>query len=354
MRRYILNYLTFIILLASIFIPILSYAASVRDSKKSARRDVVKTRKVKHTEVKIIETHKPKTYKPRVHSKIDSKNYKKSELEFTKSFKFNPEHKIYEHEELETFVDIEVTQETEDEKGRLERLFRDIKKKESHKEPTDEYWDYWRYYWWRRNYLGYGRPYYYPYDYPYDYTYGYWDRDYPYEETYEQEREFKTNISLTYQRIDPSIWSIGTELDLIGYKNMGFSMGWYSYEEKLDDGIERLMQFDASFLYEFISLVNGEIGLRSINYQDESAVGLKLGLRGRIPIINRIHLWVKPNITLFRDGTLIGFDGGFSVKINSFLNLFGSYRSLNSSSESLSGPSIGISTNFKFNSSIFQ
>ena len=354
MKRYILNFVTIIILLIGIFFPKLSYAASVKDSKKSAGCDIVKTREVKHTEVKKIETHNPKTYTPTVHSKIDSENYKKSELEFNKSFKFNTENKIYERDEIKTFLDIEASQETEGEKGRLERFFRDIKKKESYEGPADEYWDYWRYYWWRRDYSGYRSPYYYPYDYPYYYTYGYRDSHYEYEETYEQEREYKTFISLNYQRIDASLWSYGGELDLIGYKNMGFSMGWYNYEEELDDGIECMIQFDASFLYEFIPIVDGEIGIRSINYEDESAVGLKLGLRGKIPVLNRINLWVKPNITLFRDGTLMGFDGGFSVKINSFFNLFGSYRGLISSSQSLSGPSIGISTNFTFNSSIFR
>ncbi len=354
MKRYYLNCVTIIVLLIGIFLPTLSYAASIKVTRKTARSDVVRTDNIKHTEVKKIETRKTKIYKPKVHSNIESKNYKKSELELNKSFKFNTENKIYESEEFDTFLDIEVSQEIENEKGRLERFFRDIKKKESYEGSTDEYWDYWRYYWWRRDYSGYRSPYYYPYDYPYYYTYGYPDRDYEYEETYEQEREYKTFISVNYQRIDASLWSYGTELDLIGYKNMGFSMGWYNYEEKLDDGIVSLMQFDASFLYEFMSLVNGEFGIRSINYQDESTVGLKLGLRGNIPVLNRINLWIKPNITLFRDGTLMGFDGGFSVKINSFFNLFGSYRSLNSSSESLSGPSIGISTNFTFNSSIFR
>jgi hypothetical protein len=354
MKKYILNCVTGIILLIGIFLPILSYAASVKDSRKSTRSNIVKTREVKHTEVKKIETNKPKAYKPRTHSRIDNKNYKKSELEFNKSFKFSPRNKIYEREEFKTFLNIEASQEIEDEKGVLESFFRDIKKKESYGGPVDEYWDYWRYYWWRRDYSGYRRPYYYPYDYPYYYTYGYQGRDYEYEEAYEQQREYKTFISLNYQRIDASLWSYGGELDLIGYKNMGFSMGWYNYEEDLDDGIESLMQFDASFLYEFMPIVNGEIGIRSINYQDESTVGLKLGLRGKIPVLNRIDLWVKPSITIFRDGTLIGFDGGFSVKINSFFNLFGSYRGLISSSQSLSGPSIGISTNFKFNSSIFR
>jgi len=272
---------------------------------------------------------------------------------------FTSKQKIYIQEEAKDWGYSYNNQETNGEKSRLGDFFRDVKKPEPSLDGEYEYNDYWRYYLLNRYYWNYRRPYSY-----YPYSYGGWDWNYPYSgsvapygpaygerfgevEKYRTAIENRASLSLIYQKIDTSIAAVGAEFDFIRSRNIGFSLGWSTYEEKLGVKKNRLTQLDASFLYEFIPMLTGEVGLRALYYEDESALGFKLGVRAKLPLTRNINLWVKPNATLFSDGTLIGFSGGFSFNVISLINLVGSYRSLISSTESLSGPSIGLTLNFK-------
>ncbi len=341
MKGNILNYLIIEILLMGLFIPISGYSRSINNSKQKKREAVIKTRVERGVR---SETYKIKTYRTIDYSVNTRKSYRKRVPDYTKSFKITSEQKFHKLEEVRYYKwDGYKIRETEEEKGRLERLFRDVKKVKSPIERDYGYKNYWRYYFCRRYYMGYRR-------YPYDL----WYWDYPYrrvpsfsvyeerEEEYRPVRKSKVSVSLSYHYIDDSLSGIGAEFDYIRSRNMGFSLGWNTYKENLESEKNRLIQMNASFLYEFIPSLTGEIGFGVLYYEDESALGLKLGVRSKIPLTRYFNLWIKPDVTLFSDGILIGFNGGVSFNVASHINIFASYRSLISTTESLSGPSIGI------------
>lgn len=332
-----------ILIISLLVFPIFSYSSSLSDFMK------------KKDKIGVIKREKDKS--PSIDSYIRKKKESEGITELLEDIR-KDEKKLmkidfktmdYSEDSKEDKIDASSTEE----KSRLEKFFRDVKKKDIDSGPEDWYYDYYHYYLWRRYYSGYRNPYYYPYDYPYGYPYG-WGRDYPRRDAYESRWAFDTDISLNFQRIDESLFSYGGEISLSGYRSMGFSLNWTIYEEFTDDGVENLMLFNGSFLYKLLPVITGEIGMASLSYFDETALGLKLGIRAGIPLFDRINIWLRPDITFFQDGIITGFDGGIGVRINSFLNVRGGYRIINSSSESLGGPSFGLGTNFRLDSSIFR
>ncbi len=175
-----------------------------------------------------------------------------------------------------------------------------------------------------------------------------------YEPENKKEGKKECSLSVFYGHINNSISSTGANFYFIGSNDLGIGLEVNQYEKDVYGtqyylATERMVQLDASMICRLNPGLSAEIGLKSFHYDDKFDSGLKLSMKGKIPLNKNIKFYFKPDMSFLKDKTITDIYGGFDFDITSDFGVTGGYSSMSSSSEpfeSLSGPFIGLKYNF--------
>jgi hypothetical protein len=165
------------------------------------------------------------------------------------------------------------------------------------------------------------------------------------------ENKRECSFSVVYGYIDNLTSSRSADFYFMSPKDIGFGINVTQYEKDIYDmqyciATERMVQLDASVICRLNPNVSAEIGIRKLQSDYKSDSGPKLGMRIKMPLNEKIKFFIKPDVSFLKDKTLTEICGGVDFNITSNFNVVGGYNTLSSSSESLSGPFVGLKYNF--------
>ncbi|MBN1377593.1 hypothetical protein JW949_04665 [Candidatus Woesearchaeota archaeon] len=167
----------------------------------------------------------------------------------------------------------------------------------------------------------------------------------------ESENKRECSFSVVYGYINNLTSSRSADFYFMSPKDIGFGINVTQYEKDIYDmqyciATERMVQLDASVIYRLNPNVSAEIGIRRLQSDYNSDSGPKLGMRIKIPLNEKIKFNLNSDVSFLKDKTQTEIYGGVDFDVTSNLSITGGYNNLSSSSESLSGPFLGLKYNF--------